>query len=271
MVIPKPLCQCKVCTEARAKGIPYSRTGPSSFLHDIKLLIDTPCEIISQLNNSHIRRIDYLIFTHLDPDHIEGSRVVEQISIDFRTWKAHPGKRISLLVPELLIPYLEKMNTVYGPMFDFYQKSNFIKLITFRDRIQVKDIEITAIPVDKGSQPSFVYTFHDFKRKVVYAPCDIKPFPESRDEVQRPDLLIIQPGIFETHLKHNFKFPSDHISRKTLYTFEQTLNLAKRIGAKKTVFIHLEEYWNRNYDDYLSLESAYNNVQFAHDGMRLYI
>ena len=71
MVIPKPLCQCKICREAREKGVPYARGGPSAFLHDINLLIDTPAEIITQLNRSSISNMDYLMFTHLDPDHVE--------------------------------------------------------------------------------------------------------------------------------------------------------------------------------------------------------
>ncbi len=86
MVIPRPLCRCPVYQQAREKGIPYARTGPSAFLHDINLLIDTPAEIVSQLNRCDIDRIDYATYTHLDPDHVEGSRVFEQIALDFRTW-----------------------------------------------------------------------------------------------------------------------------------------------------------------------------------------
>ena len=104
---------------------------------------------------------------------------------------------------------------------------------------------------------------------MIYAPCDLKPFPTHRDEVQNADLLIIQPGIFETGLKHDFIYPNDHISRTTLYTFEQTMEIAKRICAKKTVFVHLEEYWNRSYDDYRALEEQYPNITFACDGMTL--
>lgn len=94
MVIPKPLCQCNVYMEAREKGIPYKRTGPSAFIHDENILIDTAAEIACQLNRSRINQIDHLIFTHLDPDHVEGLRVVEQITLDFRTWEAYPGKYI---------------------------------------------------------------------------------------------------------------------------------------------------------------------------------
>ncbi len=267
MVIPKPLCRCPVCREARRKGIPYARGGPSAFLHDINLLVDTPAEIINMLNRSRIRRVDYLLFTHLDPDHTEGFRVVEQIALDFRTWRAYPQKQVCLLLPEQLEKPLRQIRSQYGSLMDFYQDSGFIKLHVFRGSIEVGEVKLTAIPVDRGRQTSFVYIFERAGRKVVYAPCDIKPFPEHRAEVQQADLLIIQPGIFERGLKHRFRYPPDHISRTTLCTYEQTLAQAARIRAKRVLFVHLEEYWNRSYDDYRALESKNKAVCFAYDGM----
>ena len=269
MIIPKPLCQCRVCQEGRKKGVPYARTGPSAFLHDINLLIDTPAEIVSQLNSSSIRRIDYLTLTHLDPDHVEGLRVVEQITLDFRTWRAYPEKQICLLLPEQLGERIREIRSQYGPLVDFYQESGFIRLMLFQGEVQINNIHITAIPVDRGSQLAFVYVFEKSGRKVVYAPCDFKPFPEHRDEVQQADLLIIQPGIFEEGLKHGFRYPANHISRTTLYTFEQTMDLATRLQAERVLFVHLEEYWNRSYDDYRALELKNKSIRFAYDGMQL--
>jgi len=269
MVIPKPLCQCRICKEARQKGVPYARAGPSAFLHGINLRIDTPAALAMLLNRSHIRRVNYLLFTHLDPDHVEGLRVVEQIALDFRTWRAYPKKQICLLLPEQIRERIKEIRSQYGPVIDFYRESGFVRIKSFRDDIRIGDVHITSIPVDRGSQSSFVYVFEKSGRKVVYAPCDIKPFPEHRNEVQRADLLIIQPGIFEEELKHGFKYPADHISRTTLYTFDQTLELAKNLQAKKVLFVHMEEYWNRSYDDYRTLESKDGKIRFAYDGMQL--
>ena len=245
MTIPKPLCRCRVCQEAREKGVPYARAGPSAFFHDINLLIDTPAEIINLLNRSPIRRIDYLAFTHLDPDHVEGFRVVEQIALDFRTWRAYPEKQVCLLLPEQLSERVRDIRSQYGSVIDFYQESGFVRLMLFQNNIQIRDVRITAIPVDRGSQLAFVYVFEKSGRKVVYAVCDIKPFPEHRNEVKQADLLIIKPGIFEERLKHSFRYPAEHISRTTLYTFEQTLQLAARLRARRVLLVHLEEYWNR--------------------------
>jgi phosphoribosyl 1,2-cyclic phosphate phosphodiesterase len=269
MTIPKPLCRCRVCQEARKRGIPYTRAGPCAFLHDINLLIDTPTEIVSLLNRSPIRRVDYLMFTHLDPDHVEGFRVVEQIALDFRTWHAYPEKQICLLLPDQLGEGIRNIRSQYGPLIDFYQESGFVRLMLFQGSVQIRDVRITAIAVDRGSQLAFVHIFEKSGRKVVYAPCDIKPFPEHRNEVQQADLLVIQPGIFEKGLKHGFRYPAGHISRTTLYTFEQTLDLAARLHAKRTIFVHLEEYWNRSYDDYRALETNDQRIRFAYDGMQL--
>ena len=268
-VIPKPLCQCKICKEARKKGIPYTRAGPAAFIHDINLLLDVPAEIVTMLNRSSIRQINYIMLSHLDPDHVEGLRVVEQIALDFRTWCAYPDKQICLVLPEGLRESIGKLQSVYGPVMDFYKQSGFIKLRFFNKFTQIGDIGITAIPINRGSQTAFVYVFERCSRKVVYAVCDIKPFPVQRNEVHNADLLIIQPGIFEKGLKHGFKYPADHISRKTLYTFQKTMQLAAQIHTKKTVFVHLEEYWNRSYDDYCAIEANYKGIHFAYDGMTL--
>ena len=45
-VIPKPGCECKVCKEAKERGIPHARlTQSSMFIEDIRLLFDTPLTV----------------------------------------------------------------------------------------------------------------------------------------------------------------------------------------------------------------------------------
>ncbi len=271
MVIPKPLCRCRVCEEARSKGVPYERTGPSAFIHDENILIDTPAESAQQLNRSMIESVDYLMFSHLDPDHVEGFRVVEQITLDFRTWETYRGKTIPLILPRILEDRIADIQSIYGPFIDFYERQGYVECRVFDEKTMIGETEITALPVDRGSQVSFTYIFERKGMKTVYAPCDIKPFPEDRNEVCNADLLVIQPGIFEDGLKHGFVYPQNHISRTTLYTFDDTVALAERIQAKRILFVHLEEYWNRSYDDYLAVQNRFDNIEFAYDGMRVNI
>lgn len=271
MGIPKPLCDCHVCNEARVKGGLYARTGPSAFIHDACLLIDTPAESRFQINREGLTRIEHLLFTHLDPDHVEGFRVVEQMALDFRTWEAYPQKAIQLHLPAQLNDRIHDIRSIYGPLVDFYEQQGFLRRWVFEGTTRINGLDVTALPVDRGTQTAFVYVFDHCGRRLVYASCDIKPFPEHREEVQGADLLVIQPGIFESGLGHGFVYPEGHISRKTLYTFEQTLALARRIQARQILFVHLEEYWNRGYDAYTDLEKTLDHVMFAHDGQRIRI
>jgi phosphoribosyl 1,2-cyclic phosphate phosphodiesterase len=144
-----------------------------------------------------------------------------------------------------------------------------VEYVVFDEETKIGKTQVTAIPVDRGPQTAFIYVFEREGVRITYAPCDIKPFPEERREVQGADLLVVQPGIFEHNLKHGFQYPGDHISRKTLYTFEETVALTRRIRAEKVLFVHMEEYWNRGYDDYLATERSFDNVQFAYDGLRM--
>jgi len=58
---PKPLCACKVCVEAREKGHPYARFGPSLYLEDAALLVDTPEDVAHALNHAGVQRVDNII------------------------------------------------------------------------------------------------------------------------------------------------------------------------------------------------------------------
>jgi phosphoribosyl 1,2-cyclic phosphate phosphodiesterase len=149
---------------------------------------------------------------------------------------------------------LKDVRTVYGSQLAYYEKQGFVSCRPFDKQIRIGELSITALPVDRGDQTVFIYAFEKGGRKIVYAPCDVKPFPETEDIVHDADLLVIQPGMFETGLKHEFVYPDEHISRKTLYTFDETMALARRIGSRKMLFVHLEEYWNRSYTDYLDIE-----------------
>ena len=81
--LPKPLCRCKVCEEARSKGRPYSRYGPSMYVHDTKMLIDTPEDICHAINDSTIESIASVAYSHMDPDHVLGFRLFEQLRLNW--------------------------------------------------------------------------------------------------------------------------------------------------------------------------------------------
>src|SRR6185369_13565263 len=83
---PRPGCACRVCVEAREKGVPYARTGPSVFVHGPNVVIDTPEEAKYQLDRAGITDIRACFYSHWHPDHTLGRRVWETRNGDFRGW-----------------------------------------------------------------------------------------------------------------------------------------------------------------------------------------
>ena len=80
---PRACCNCRVCVEARQKGFPYARTGCSLFIEDANILIDTPEDINDALNHADIQKVEHIFYSHCDPDHTMGMRVIEQLKMDW--------------------------------------------------------------------------------------------------------------------------------------------------------------------------------------------
>lgn len=100
--IPRPCCSCRVCREARAKGFPYARTGASLLIEDGNILIDTPEDINYGLNNGEVQTVECILYTHIDPDHTMGMRVVEQLRMD---WLAEStGSRVRDPIAVMALP-----------------------------------------------------------------------------------------------------------------------------------------------------------------------
>ena len=97
--IPRPGCRCRVCVEARQRGVPYSRSGPAVFVHGPDILIDTPEEIKDQLNRAGIERINAGTYSHWHPDHTMGRRIWEALNVDFRNWPPS-GDTTDIYLPE---------------------------------------------------------------------------------------------------------------------------------------------------------------------------
>lgn len=89
-LIPSSFCNCRICEEARIKRGRYERLGPSLYIEDIKLLIDTPEDIAISCDRQNITELKYLSISHKDPDHTRGVHIVESIGFDWITEKSTP-------------------------------------------------------------------------------------------------------------------------------------------------------------------------------------
>lgn len=266
---PKPLCQCRVCVEAREKGYPYKRCGCSLYLEDCALLVDTPEDIAVALNNADIRSVDNILYSHCDPDHTLGLRIAEQLRLqwlDFYDGKK-PENPINIYAQAGVMKDINKICSPYGSFMDYYEYMGLVRRFVSKEPLLINGVKISFVPVKKDKSVS-VFVFEKDGRKLVYAPCDCVPFPE--DEIIRDaDVLLIGNAVVGNVLKNGKVITSSHPLVKELHTLDGVIKTAEKMNMGKVIVTHIEEDWGKSYDDYLELEKEYDGVKFAFDGMEI--
>lgn len=265
---PRPCCNCPVCVEAREKGFPYARTGCSLYLEDAGVLIDTPEDINYALNNANVSEVKTILYSHCDPDHTMGMRVIEQLRMDWLL--SSVGKKcenpITVVTLPTILEDLKNQRTRYGSVLGYYEYKGLVTTEGARS-LQTGEINISMIPVDETEHVAvFVIEYQSIK--VIYAPCDVKPFPHSA-LFYDADVLIIGNTIVGDVLKDGFVLQKDNPLREELFAMEEVVALRDKYRIKELIITHLEEDWGKSYDDYKELEKQYENVRFAYDGLEL--
>lgn len=246
--IPRACCNCRLCKEARNKGAPHQRLGQSLFIKDQDILFDTPEDINTELNVHNIPDVKHLFYSHWHPDHTAGIRILETLRADKNK------KPINIYLTESL---LEDFKTKVSSVF-FFEKQNYCKINIINKEIKIGSISIELIELNN----KFVYAFliKEKNKKVLFCPCHSMYIPVV-DKLQDVDYLIINLGTFDSKKLGITRFKEDN------------LTLIKKLNAKNTVFTHIEECFDKNYDDYCKLEKSYKEykIRFAYDGMEIIV
>ncbi len=267
--IPRPCCSCKVCKEAREKGFPYARTGSSLFIEGANVLIDTPEDINYALNNAQVEAVDYILYSHMDPDHTMGMRVVEQLRMDWLNRSIGIKNENPIIVGALpqVLDDLKQQEIKYGSVLEYYESCDLIKQKAMSE-VNVDDVKIKLISANpQNSVTIFIIT--DGNKKVIYAPCDVKPFTEN-ELFYNADVLIIGNTIVGDKLKEGFVLGENNPLREELFVMDEIISIKDKYKIKDVIITHLEEDWGKSYDDYLELEKKYSGIRFAYDGMEIH-
>jgi phosphoribosyl 1,2-cyclic phosphate phosphodiesterase len=266
VTIPRPGCSCRVCVEAREKGIPYARTGPSVFMHGPDVLIDTPEEAKQQLNRSRVTRIAAGLYSHWHPDHTAGRRVWEARNFNFRSWPPQ-YETTPVYIPQRVWDDFEKH---YGLADQFrfleHQGTVTIHQIAENEPFELDSTRITPIPLDAENAHAFL--FEDGGKRVLVAmdetqgwtPPDLGPL----------DLAVLPIGVFEHHPYRGERLIPEEFCKppvkKTRYA--TTLEMARILAARRTVLSHVEEMDRMSHDELVRL-GASDGWEPAFDGLVL--
>jgi phosphoribosyl 1,2-cyclic phosphate phosphodiesterase len=236
-------------------------------LEDANLLIDTPEDIAVALNHSVVKEIDHVLYTHLDPDHTLGLRVFEQLRLNWMD--VFEGRECTRPIHLYAMPHvMEDLNLIrskYGPFLDYYEETrNLVKRIEVSESLVLASIKISFIQVAASS----IFVFEEKGKKLIYAPCDVKPFPD-HELFYDADVLIIGDTVIGDVVKDGYVIADDNPIYNELYHMNEVLALKDKFRVKELIFTHIEEDWGKSYDDLKELEKSYKQVRFAYDGMEI--
>lgn len=262
--LPRPGCFCKVCKEARLKGEPYKRSSCSIFLEDINLLIDTPEDINYSLNREQIKNIDIIMYSHWDPDHTLGIRVIEQLRLHW--FKYFNGEKcnnpIKVYALQDVLEDIYSIKNKFGSYLSYYEGLNLCESQPIA-KVKFKDIYITLIPIITNIT-STAFVFENKNKKIIYAPCDNKPLPKN-NLLYDADIFILGGFITENGFNDGTILHKDNKIFDAMLTLKEISDIKKEYNCKKIILTHLEEDWGLSFDDYNKMNS--NDITFAYDGL----
>lgn len=259
--IPNPFCKCPICEEARAKRGRYERLGPSIYIEDIQMLIDTPEDIGVACDRQGVSKIKYLSLSHKDPDHTRGMRIVEPLGYDCITDKGSPIQFIAL--PEVI----DDINAWNGDGLYYYEDVLHCISIIRTDHIKIGDIDIHLVNNKTQRGNMTFYVISNANKKVIYACCDVKPFVHNQLYFDADVLivgLVTDDGVLKDGtLLDNAPFKDD------MFTMDEIMELKRKYRIKSVVITHIDEYWGKSYAYYQQIEKHLDNISFAYDGMEI--
>jgi phosphoribosyl 1,2-cyclic phosphate phosphodiesterase len=264
---PRPGCQCRLCTEARLRGVPYSRSGPSLFVHGPDVLIDTPEEIKDQLNRSRVGRIAAGFYSHWHPDHVMGRRVWEALNEDWRGWPAQ-HRQTPIYLPQQVA---QDFRTMLGSWehLAFLQRVGLVQLVELSDGESVELGDVRIEPFRLAEDYVYAFLFRDARHRVLIAPDELNGW-QPPDALRGLDLAVLPMGIAEYHpLSGERRIAPDHPVLKHEATFAETLEIVRALAPRRAVLTHIEEMDGLSYDDLLQVQADLQRqglpVEFAFD------
>jgi phosphoribosyl 1,2-cyclic phosphate phosphodiesterase len=271
LATPRPGCECRVCAEAREKGIPYARSGPGYFLHGPDVLVDTSEDVAHQLNRARILHVGACFYSHWHPDHTMGRRVWESLNVDFRGWPPEAKRRrtTSIYLPQQVAADFRRRLGSWEHLA-FLESTGAVELRVLEDGEAVEVDGWSFRPFRLAEDYVYAFLVERDGRRLLLAPDETNGWSVP-DDLRGADVAILPMGLCELDpLTGERRIHPEHPALRHEATFDETLVIVEQLEARRTVLSHVEELDGLSYDDLRELERRLGGrVEFAYDGMLL--
>ncbi|QLG87485.1 MBL fold metallo-hydrolase [Chitinibacter bivalviorum] len=233
-------CSCPTCSSTdpknnRTRASALMRAGGKTFL------IDTGPDLRMQSLREQILRVDAVLYTHPHADHLNGIDDLRAFCWLQKAALPVYGNRLMISHIRERFPY-----TLFKPN-EFWDKPVLTIHEVESDLIEFGGVQIQPIPLIHGKWPILGWRIGN----TAYL-TDVSEVPDSSFELLlNLDVLFLDCLRIKPHPTH--------------LSLEQALQMAARIGAKRTVLIHMTHEL-----EYHSLSAILPaGVEVGYDGMRL--
>ena len=244
MGVPTIGCDCAVCHSTDPKD---RRTRPSVMIEwgEHRIVIDSGPDFREQAVRECIKRLDAVLYTHGHADHILGLDDLRPLTYPWVTG----GEKLPLYaraetanVLRSVFKYVFDDNYKYGGLAQ-------VELNEISDPFDLLDLHVVPVPVMHGDAEIIGYRLGRFAYLT-----DFSVIPESSFA-----LLDGVDVVFLDALRHH--------PHPTHSTVENSINIARRIGANQTYFTHIShdlahEATNKTLPD---------GIRLSYDGLRIEI
>ena len=238
--VPLIGCTCKVCTSSDPKD---GRLRSSVMIEhkNTTIVIDTGPDFRQQMLREKVTKLDAVVFTHEHKDHTAGLDEVRAFNfINQMVMPVYATERVQ-----------EALKSAFSYIFaDLdYPGIPKIKLHTFNDNpFVVGDIQIQPINVLHYKLPVKAFRIGNF----TYITDANFISEEEKEKIKGSEVVVINA------LRRN-----EHISH---FTFNEAIDLANELGAKKTYFTHISHQLGLH--DEVTLELP-DHIELGYDGLQI--
>ncbi len=271
---PLPTCDCRVCTEARKRGVPYARRGNAVFIHDEQVLVDAPELVWETLNRAAITEVEYVFLSHYHADHVLGLRALQAVGMEEPPVTTFVSDPPTLVLSQQTYDRAIAGNEVLGMLAEQWADT---KILADGETIDLGGLRVKhiAAPIEAGGPNDISgFLFEDSQNggtAVFISPDENKRFELGR--LPELDLWIKECGYFR-ETPEGDPLVTDVAEETGLANelrFDESLEQVRAVEPDQTVLTELEELYRRSHDDYQRLADQYDelNLTFAHDGLEL--
>jgi phosphoribosyl 1,2-cyclic phosphate phosphodiesterase len=235
--VPVIGCDCAVCRSDDPRNR-RSRAGILLELPSGNVVIDTSPDFREQALKANLRRVDAVLYTHPHADHVFGLD-------DLRIFNFLQRRAISCYGSPAT---MERLRQVFAYVFDDSPEGGGKPKLQFHGVTEPFDLlgeRVVPVPLWHGEMEVLGYRIGKFA-----CVTDVSSIPESSFELLADlDLLVLSALRYKPHPTH--------------FNFEEAIDAARRIGARRTLFTHIAH----DVDHAHPAIAIPQGMEIGHDGM----